>query len=130
VTALPATTVPPNHPGRLLGLVRTLIDYGRQLASTLQQRTAATNLTEFTRNFGTIDIAQRTGRAGCRTRAIPSPAARCPADGAQRRHGRPVHRPAAHAQRDRRPGSPPSGRRRYRRYLPRPRDRAGSSAVA
>jgi hypothetical protein len=58
VTALPAATVPPNHPGRLLGLVRTLIDYGRQLASTLQQRTAATNLTEFTRNFGTIDIAQ------------------------------------------------------------------------
>ncbi len=43
---------------RLLTLVRTLIDYGRQLAATLQQRTAATNLADVTRHFGTIDIGE------------------------------------------------------------------------
>jgi hypothetical protein len=48
----------PTSTGRLLGLVRALIDYGRQLATTLQQRTAATNLTDITRNFGTIDIGE------------------------------------------------------------------------
>ena len=47
----------PNRTGRLLGLVRALIDYGRQLVTTLQQRTSATNLADVTRNFGTIDIA-------------------------------------------------------------------------
>jgi hypothetical protein len=55
----PATgTDGPTSTGRLLRLVRALIDYGRQLATTLQQRSAATNLTDITRNFGTIDIAE------------------------------------------------------------------------
>jgi hypothetical protein len=75
MSAPPTAAVPTNHPdphpdrpatgadtptrtGRLLGLVRTLIDYGRQLAGTLQQRTAATNLTDVTRHFGTIDIGE------------------------------------------------------------------------
>jgi hypothetical protein len=44
--------------GRLLNLVRALIDYGRQLAATLQQRTAATNLADVTMHFGTIDIGE------------------------------------------------------------------------
>ena len=48
----------PSRTGRLLGLVRTLIDYGRQLAATLQQRTAATKLADVTRHFGTIDIGE------------------------------------------------------------------------
>jgi hypothetical protein len=48
----------PTRTTRLLGLVRTLIDYGRQLATTLQQRTAATNLADVTRHFGTIDIGE------------------------------------------------------------------------
>jgi len=48
----------PNRTGRLLGLIRMLIDYGRQLASTLQQRTSATNLAEITRHFAIIDIGQ------------------------------------------------------------------------
>jgi hypothetical protein len=48
----------PSCTGRLLGLVRALIDYGRQLAATLQQRTAATNLADVTRHFGTIDIGE------------------------------------------------------------------------
>jgi hypothetical protein len=48
----------PTRTGRLLGLLRTLIDYGRQLAGTLQQRTSATNITDITRDFGTIDIRE------------------------------------------------------------------------
>jgi hypothetical protein len=43
--------------GLLLGLVRALIDFGRQLASTLQQRTAASDLSGIIRDFGTSDIA-------------------------------------------------------------------------
>jgi len=43
--------------GRLLSLVRKLIDYGKELAATLQQRTAAPNLAAITRPFGKIDIA-------------------------------------------------------------------------
>ena len=42
---------------RLLGIVRKLIDYGKELVATLQQRTAATNLAAITRPFGKIDIA-------------------------------------------------------------------------
>jgi len=41
----------------LIGLVRRLIDYGKQLAGALQQRSPATNLAEASRGFGTIDIA-------------------------------------------------------------------------
>jgi hypothetical protein len=48
----------PSRTGRLLTLVRTLIDYGRQLAGTLQQRTPATNIADVTRHLGTIDIGQ------------------------------------------------------------------------
>jgi hypothetical protein len=74
MSAPPAAAVPPNHPdpqdrtatgadapsrnGRLLSLVRTLIDYGRQLGATLLQRTSTTNLTDITRHFGTSDIGQ------------------------------------------------------------------------
>jgi hypothetical protein len=53
----------PSRTGRLLGLVRALIDYGRQLASTLQQRTSATSLSDITRNFGTIDIGEILARS-------------------------------------------------------------------
>jgi hypothetical protein len=59
----PATdTDSPTSTGRLLRLVRALIDYGRQLATTLQQRTTTTNLTAITRNFSTIDIGEILGR--------------------------------------------------------------------
>jgi hypothetical protein len=43
--------------GHLLGLVRVLMDFGRHLATTLQQRTAHTDLTQIIRHFGTSDIA-------------------------------------------------------------------------
>jgi hypothetical protein len=76
------------------------MDYGRQLATTLQQRTAATNLTDITRHFGTIDIGEILARITCG-----------------------LLRAAALETR-------PSGGRRPRRYLPRPRDRAEQPAVA
>src|SRR5579872_6680316 len=47
----------PSRTGRLLGLVRKLIDYGKILAHTLQQRTTATTLFAVALHFGTRDIA-------------------------------------------------------------------------
>jgi hypothetical protein len=41
----------------LLGLVRVLMDFGKHLATTLQQRTADTDLTQIIRHFGTHDLA-------------------------------------------------------------------------
>ena len=40
-----------------LSLIRKLIDYGRELAGTLQRRPSAETLFDITRNFGTISIA-------------------------------------------------------------------------
>jgi len=63
---LPAPTLPdppradpdtPSRIGRVLGLVRKLIDYGRQLAATVQQRAATPGFARFARPFGTADIA-------------------------------------------------------------------------
>jgi hypothetical protein len=51
----PATE--PSPSGRLLGLVRKLIDYGRELAATIRQRTTTDPI--FARcRFGTTDLAQ------------------------------------------------------------------------
>ncbi len=54
----PTSADAPNRTGRLLTLVRTLIAYGRHMAAALQQRTAATDLGNITRHFGTIDIGE------------------------------------------------------------------------
>ncbi|HET7883968.1 MAG TPA: hypothetical protein VFL55_23985 [Acetobacteraceae bacterium] len=43
--------------GRVLGLVRKLIDYGRQLAATVQQRASAPGFALFAKPFGTADLA-------------------------------------------------------------------------
>jgi hypothetical protein len=51
--------------GRLLALVRKLIDYGKELAATLQQRTDAADLAPIMRSFGTIDIARILARIMC-----------------------------------------------------------------
>ncbi|HME26248.1 MAG TPA: hypothetical protein VKI44_33795 [Acetobacteraceae bacterium] len=52
----PAPTTEPSRSGRLLALVRKLIGYGRELAITLRQRTAAEPL--FAMGcFGTTDLA-------------------------------------------------------------------------
>jgi hypothetical protein len=43
--------------GRVLRLVRKLIDYGKQFAATVQERAAAPGFAFFARPFGTADIA-------------------------------------------------------------------------
>jgi hypothetical protein len=47
----------PDALGRVLSLVRKLIDYGKQLAGTVQLRAAAPGFTLFARPFGTADLA-------------------------------------------------------------------------
>ena len=54
-TSSPPPTDKPTPSGRLLRLVRKLIDYGKQLGAALTQRTA--DLASVTRDFGTKDIA-------------------------------------------------------------------------
>jgi len=66
-TQLPAPTTAPDptraNPampaalGRILSLVRKLIDYGRQLATTVQQRAGAPGFARFDKPFGTADLA-------------------------------------------------------------------------
>ena len=48
----------PSRSGRLLALVRKLIDYGRELAAALQQPDGATDLLPILRSFGTADVAR------------------------------------------------------------------------
>jgi len=52
----PADQPTPSRTGRLLGLVRRLIDYGKELAASLHQR-AATDPRSVVRSFGVCDIA-------------------------------------------------------------------------
>jgi hypothetical protein len=60
-TALPDPATPgadrPSGFAHLLGLVRRLIDYGKELATTLQQRATNADLAAVTLSFGTRDIA-------------------------------------------------------------------------
>jgi len=62
-TSSPPPTDKPTPSGRLLSLVRKLIDYGRQLGAALTQRTA--DLASVTRDFGTKDIALILARIRC-----------------------------------------------------------------
>ena len=43
--------------GRVLNVVRKLIDYGKELAATVQQRAATPGFALFARSFGTADLA-------------------------------------------------------------------------
>jgi len=52
-----ANTAMPAALGRVLLLVRKLIDYGKQLAGTVQQRAAAPGFALFAKPFGTADLA-------------------------------------------------------------------------
>jgi hypothetical protein len=47
----------PSRLGRVLSVVRKLIDYGKQLAGTVQQRAAAPGFALFAKPFGTADLA-------------------------------------------------------------------------
>ena len=62
-TSSPPPTDKPTPSGRLLRLVRKLIDYGKQLGAALTQRTA--DLASVTRDFGTKDIALILARIRC-----------------------------------------------------------------
>jgi|KBSMisStandDraft_5_1062788.scaffolds.fasta_scaffold599271_2 hypothetical protein len=53
----PPAAATTSRTGRLLGLVRALLDYGRQLVDKLQQRGPASNLTDLVYPFGTCDVA-------------------------------------------------------------------------
>jgi hypothetical protein len=56
-TTAPTPTTEPSRVGRLLDLVRKLIDYGKELATTLRHHSATIDLAAATRPFGTRDIA-------------------------------------------------------------------------
>jgi hypothetical protein len=55
-TETPTPTTEPSRSGLLLGLIRKLIDYGRELATTIRQRVAADPIFAKAR-FGTTDLA-------------------------------------------------------------------------
>jgi hypothetical protein len=60
-----AETDNPIRTGRLLSLVRKLIDYGKQLAASLHHHSETTNLRPVMRAFGTRDIARILARITC-----------------------------------------------------------------
>jgi len=78
---------PPSRSGRLLSLVRRLIDYGKQLAATLRQRPVPNDTTDLVCTFGTdhlplilARIAQGLHRAGLLEEKIARAAARLDAE--------------------------------------------------
>ena len=78
---------PSSRSGRLLTLVRKLIDYGKQLADALRQRAVPNDTTDVARTFGTSDlalilarIAQGLLRAGLLQEKITGTAARLDAE--------------------------------------------------
>jgi hypothetical protein len=86
-----ASVQQPSRAGRLLGLVRKLIDYGKEVARSLRQGSAATSLFVLAQQFDTTDIALILARitrglalaAGLEARLISHPpreAAPTPAD--------------------------------------------------
>ena len=74
----PAGTPMPRRIGRVLRLVRKLLDYGRRLANTVQQRAATPGFALLAKPFGTADLAVILARitAGVR-RAAALEAALC-----------------------------------------------------
>src|SRR5689334_1944639 len=54
--AATADLPPPSRSGRLLSLVRKLIDCGRQLAATLRECAAPNDTTDLKRRFGTASL--------------------------------------------------------------------------
>ena len=101
----PATADQPSPSARLICLVRKLIDYGRQLAASFQQRTINTEVAGATSAFGTKDIAQilaRITRGLLRATALEASLVRGTAC-----LDTPTRQPAASTQRGRVPPSRP-----------------------
>jgi hypothetical protein len=61
----PTPTTEPSRAGRLLNLVRKLIDYGKELAAALRHHSATIDLAAATRPFGTRDTALILARITC-----------------------------------------------------------------
>ena len=128
----PTPTTEPSRSGRLLDLVRKLIDYGRELAATIRQRTA-TDPTFVKARFGTIDlvvILARIIRGLLRAEALEARVLRRaahldagprPAGARSAAKAPAVPRPAAETDPRSRPACPPRSRSR-------PRSAAGRSA--
>jgi len=149
VTATPPTaalTTRPNPPqdralggdlrtrtAHALGLIRKLIDYGKELAGTLQQRPSAETLFDITRCFGTLSIALILARITRGLRIAAALEARL-----ANRHirpeqsqptARPRHHSASHAPAAPRPDirmTPPP----FSTTFPQPRKSRPSSAIA
>jgi hypothetical protein len=83
--------------GRVLSLVRKLIDYGKQLAGTMQQRAALPHFARFARPFGTADLAIILARITAGLRRAASGQDLAPA---------PIHLPAARGPRPPRRAAP------------------------
>ena len=101
--ASPPTTQPdpqPSRAGRLLSLVRKLIDYGKELVATVRQRVASDPIFART-GFGTTDIAlilTRIARGLHRAQALEDRVTRCAAlldAGPRRARGQSKARPSA-----------------------------------
>ena len=142
----------PSRSARLLGLVRRLIDYGKELAATIRER-VFTDPISVRCGFGTADVAlilARISRGLHRANALEArllskahrldaPPRRA-ASPSSPRPPRPAtapltakrtpHRPPAHPRSDRHRGPPPADRRRHRRHLSRPRHHAPPPTVA
>ena len=103
--ALRAAPPMPAAIGRVLSLVRKLIDYGRQLADTVQSRAAAPGFVQFARPFGTADlgvILARIVRGLRRAAALEARLCRHAARGKDLKPA-PIRLPAARAPRPVRP---------------------------
>jgi hypothetical protein len=98
----------PGAIGRVLGLVRKLIDYGRQLADTVQSRAAAPGFVQFARPFGTADLGVILARITCGLRRAAALEARLCRHAARGKDltPAPIRLPAARAPRAARPVAP------------------------
>jgi hypothetical protein len=100
----------PDAIGRVLSLVRKLIDYGRQLAGTIQQRAATPGFVQLARPFGTADLGVILARITCGLRRAFALEARLCRHAARGRDltPAPIRLPAASAPRTRvAPADPP-----------------------
>ena len=122
--AFASTTAPDAHRagegapgaiGSVLGLVRKLIDYGRQLAGTVQQRAATPGFALFARPFGTADRGVILARIICGLRRAVALEARLCRHAARGKDlaPAPIRLPAARAPRPARPVAPAAPQPEY-----------------
>ena len=107
-----ATTDVPSRIGRVLCLVRKLIDYGKNLAVTVQQRASAPGFALFARPFGTADLAAILARItnGLRRAAVLEAALIRRAARGRDLTPAPIRLPAARGPRSARHVAPPDAR--------------------